>query len=797
MINSAASEQDSIGNVINLTTTSPFSYDLGPLRGDVKQHVVAGNVRSIQPMQMTPEALTRTPYGLVNLGNTCYMNAVIQSLQACQLFRDTLSTKFSRIIHEKDAKDKLSKEIANIFHAQSGEILEPINLFNTICSLNSCTHYAMKKQQDCSELLLKLMEYWHEQNKDISEIFTGGMRSKVRCSHCHKTEGTWNDFMVLKLSLANWNLRKKDELCIQELISSWGREERLDERNKYKCENCQVSTKSFRTLNISNAPPILVAQIKRFTYTKGRNGTKLAHHVKFDNQLKIQEDSLQRGTQLITYNLKAVISHIGKTLSDGHYIATIRFDDDTDKWFCCRDDTWESLNWKEVLKQQAYLLFYEKENRNTVKQEEGEKPPLTDDSVNDAADFNVRDKQKLYRDDSAFLMYNLRQEAERLSYERLSKLTRKNLKLRGGMLPEREGPKDVQDKKEEDNDGPRDPPKKRDRSPESDNLITLRKKNGDKDEEPKTKRRNTNKLHEEADLKSNMEKTDLKPSMEENVIHQCENNVIEGTPLNCSSDSKLIRTDSPKNEDLEETQNPNPDKKGRSVERRWEIDSELVFQKIRNDKERERDRVKNDQIEGGQYPKDEQVREHAKEDRDNQQRRLTENEKVRKIENEAHCDKETTSKWSVLPEPTSLPFAYMHRKTPENSQFENDEVIFEGQVKSSEHQIDPAHAEGTPDVVEIKMKPPGSKNKPTEETHAEIFSGLETWKKKVMKQFSCLKTQLREDTEIWRQQIAKTSIHELANTLEATLLGVFNDVEKLKTITKELVKSSQKQAEVI
>ena len=80
-------------------------------------------------------------------------------------------------------------------------------------------------------------------------------------------------------------------------------------------------------------------------------------------------DTLHGGASLVTYNLKAVVSHIGDKISGGHYIATTRLDASSDSWHTYSDSFCKAISSEQVQKQQAYLLFYEKDN--SVREEIG------------------------------------------------------------------------------------------------------------------------------------------------------------------------------------------------------------------------------------------------------------------------------------------------------------------------------------------------------------------------------------------------------------------------------------------
>ena len=90
----------------------------------------------------------------------------------------------------------------------------------------------------------------------------------------------------------------------------------------------------------------------------------------FTDKLNIKGDTLHGGANLVTYNLKAVISHIGDKISGGHYIATTRLDASSAIWHTYSDSYCKAIRIEQVQKQQAYLLFYEKEISTAVKQKE-------------------------------------------------------------------------------------------------------------------------------------------------------------------------------------------------------------------------------------------------------------------------------------------------------------------------------------------------------------------------------------------------------------------------------------------
>ena len=99
-----------------------------------------------------------------------------------------------------------------------------------------------------------------------------------------------------------------------------------------------------------------------------------------------------------------------------------------------------------------------------------------------------------------------------------------------------------------------------------------------------------------------------------------------------------------------------------------------------------------------------------------------------------------------------------------------------------------APEEKTNIMDDVQMKEPESLCEVAKDKLAESYTGLEKWKDTTIAQIRNLKIELFEDTQLWRQNIATTTVQEIVDSLEKSLVGVFADVENLKTTAKELFK---------
>jgi len=99
----------------------------------------------------------------------------------------------------------------------------------------------------------------------------------------------------------------------------------------YKTEPSEKSKRFAKKTEIRKLPKFLVINLSR--YKMGRFAqTKIMNRVKLEEELVLKE-----GDKDVTYQLRGVISHTGKQLRSGHYIAFTKQPDRT--WAKC-DDVW-------------------------------------------------------------------------------------------------------------------------------------------------------------------------------------------------------------------------------------------------------------------------------------------------------------------------------------------------------------------------------------------------------------------------------------------------------------------------
>lgn len=123
-----------------------------------------------------------------------------------------------------------------------------------------------------------------------------------------------------------------------------------------------------REVSIESPPKILTLQLKRFLFTSDQQQVmKLNEFIAYDTQMELQDplvpiSKIPYNDYRRKYTLFAVVVHHGKDAYSGHYSTFVRHVL-SNQWIHFDDTRVSIVKESEMLKQQAYLLFYVQQQR--------------------------------------------------------------------------------------------------------------------------------------------------------------------------------------------------------------------------------------------------------------------------------------------------------------------------------------------------------------------------------------------------------------------------------------------------
>lgn len=365
--------------------------------------------------------------GLWNLGNTCFMNSVLQSLLNCPPLRKLFLVSNTDFSHKRSNCSRslmneacLTCELDDLFNIFNRDLISPHNEESRIAPIRlpiapfnflqvmwatSSKDMAGYLQQDAHEFFISIRSTIHQHFNCLPEgggrittgsgcsnsgmrkssvtpgincpcplhsLFQGFLQSEITCLMCGKSCSTREAFMDLSLDLNISN--NSSTISLGECLENFIREERLIDQ-KYQCQFCrQTQSHIKKQLTINECPTILVIHLKRFKNTititsSGATSTssKIETRIDFPEILDIEEYlSCRVDTILKTQNTNYFLYSVVShygKMDSGHYKTHIK---DKGQWFLADDArvTKCTNNWADVERDSnAYMLFYMKKSQ--------------------------------------------------------------------------------------------------------------------------------------------------------------------------------------------------------------------------------------------------------------------------------------------------------------------------------------------------------------------------------------------------------------------------------------------------
>ncbi|XP_075711344.1 ubiquitin carboxyl-terminal hydrolase 50 [Rhinoderma darwinii] len=287
------------------------------------------------PMQRKDNGVT----GLRNLGNTCYMNAVIQCLSCTTpLVEYFFSWRFEKLIarEKKELVNAFANLMADIWFGKDKHV-SPEDFLSIMCNVHP--PFGKGAQQDAQELLIYTLNALHEDlasnvkkrpsdnagsssstgsnasESVITRFLQGVLRQNTACLVCGHTSDKEDVFTVLSLPIP-----AGDETSLQECLDCFFQQVMLTRTDKILCPVCKIKQDASVKAQIWKLPKILILHLKRFQY-KGHLKRKLKTTIDFPlKNLDLSPFLSSSSEKHQKYKLYAVVNHFGE-LEFGHYTA--------------------------------------------------------------------------------------------------------------------------------------------------------------------------------------------------------------------------------------------------------------------------------------------------------------------------------------------------------------------------------------------------------------------------------------------------------------------------------------------
>lgn len=358
--------------------------------------------------------------GLKNMGNTCYLNTIVQVLASLKCFRMALSEVESAMNQQmssanvtptRDDSPKRSnhsrrkrniasltkslQKLVNELQSGNKRTIEPSYFVQAVNE--QMPSFKGHLQQDVQEFFCQLLsklntekvpnglnmpngdaiDYGSEEilNCVVNRMFTGAWQSEVTCIGCGNSNQNKEQFNTLPLEFPNKYHKQAwtKAITLDQLLDFYTQSERLG--RVYDCESCKntangrarrtsVRTEAQKRITVLESPKCLFVHLKRAKYSQQNGQEKITCHVDFPLTLKLGPYMTHADKENNPeYLLRAVVVHHGKYFSSGHYTTFCWIDNQNRKnnhsgWVEYNDSEVHPASEKDVLSSQAYMLLY-------------------------------------------------------------------------------------------------------------------------------------------------------------------------------------------------------------------------------------------------------------------------------------------------------------------------------------------------------------------------------------------------------------------------------------------------------
>ncbi|XP_022701799.1 uncharacterized protein LOC111267675 [Varroa jacobsoni] len=381
--------------------TSTMVRPVAATRVTARPNIPPRTRRSQSPVQVYRYGLIDRTTGLRNLGNSCYMNSVLQALahstEFARYFVSRQHENHLNVNNKRGSGGKLPGLFSQLLSQlwSQNDTREALGQFRSLMG-SLYPMYSTYDQQDSHEFLVNLLDRLHEDlnsaekrnrpnslsnpdavvtfpmlAQELNKFFTahsdmhmscvtqnyeGILVSGLKCHTCDNDSYTFQVFNVLSVPIPNVS-----GLDIFHCFDEFFREEKVED---WHCPHCKAKRTASKHMRIARLPKHLIIHLVRFkneswTAFSFSSYKKITNVVNFTIELDTRELAqyiYSKEVKLKSYTLYAIVNHYG-TISSGHYYSDCRFLPNP-QWYRYSDHQVTTLQSKVPDVGSAYMLFY-------------------------------------------------------------------------------------------------------------------------------------------------------------------------------------------------------------------------------------------------------------------------------------------------------------------------------------------------------------------------------------------------------------------------------------------------------